>query len=450
MQKDKFLVKINESFIQALGIKCDFNNVIKAIHKQELSLFSQHLESNLSFFEEINSLIDKMMNIVYHPHFQTTTNEVVLRSEISLSLNQESFIKTTNDPSLWKQKPNKEMYPEYVHSIEHIDTLNIYENRALIYVYEQILAFLENYKRQTITQNSSIQEFYKQKGLVFAKHNIVDDLLKNKKRIAEFIQGDEEKIAETNTFLKVYKKAKRIKLTSFYKLLHHEKIALPLMPTNILIHDLNYNSIYRFYKKYLVVKTEKDGTTYEELANYIFIRLIDDLITSKYKFNKFSKIKINQLILHPTKPFVCRKDGFRYSIDYQFPNIDVCVSYNKSALAFHRLTIRDKLSNYSFIDDRDINTFYITLNNECDQYFNVVDININKQNNDDHIFDNLFKSMRVNIPYKNDKVERCPVCGGMRLQKDKNYYYCDNCGSKLAKLKIKSKPSLWIQSLWRY
>ncbi len=450
MSKDKFLVQLNDELINIINNKKGFDAVFKALKKKQLALFSEQFESNALFFKEINLLIDKMMNVIHNPHFQSIDEEVVLRSELSKSLTSEQFNKTVIDASLWKRKRSGVMQPEYVHSSEHIDTINIYENIALIYVYLEMMNYLENYKQESLAINNSIQEFYKQKGLVFAKYNIIDDLYKNSKEIAKFIQKDEQKVEEFDLFLKVYKKAKRIKQTSFYKVLQNKKIRLPLMPTNILIHDPNYNAIYRFYKKYMMISSKDDGTTYEELGNYVLLRLINDLTSTGYKFNKLPNVKMHNNLFNFIRPIVCRKDGFRYSISYSYPNIDVIVSYNKAAYSHHTINIRDRLTNYVFNENKDVNTFYVTLDNQCGHYYNIINLSIKKDGLEMNIFDSVFKSMRMHIPFEQDKLFRCPVCGSLRLENEKSHYYCEDCGSKMVKTKIKSKPSLWIQSLWRY
>ena len=55
---------------------------------------SYHFEEEMKRLEELKTVSDKILSIVYNPHIKVETNEIVQRSELSGKLSHESFSDT--------------------------------------------------------------------------------------------------------------------------------------------------------------------------------------------------------------------------------------------------------------------------------------------------------------------------------------------------------------------
>ena len=70
-----------------------------------------HFEEEMKRLEELKTVSDKILSIVYNPHIKVETNEIIQRSELAGKLSHDSFSDTMRDPKLWKEK-NGKMVPE--------------------------------------------------------------------------------------------------------------------------------------------------------------------------------------------------------------------------------------------------------------------------------------------------------------------------------------------------
>ena len=123
-----------------------FGDVYKALKNNRIKFNDKYdFEETKKKLEEFNKVLDKVISIIYAPHIEVSTSEIVLRSEQAGRLSRESFFDTTRDTKLWKRK-NHELTPEYVHTKENIDTIDNYENRFISLLLLMNIRFLIHLK----------------------------------------------------------------------------------------------------------------------------------------------------------------------------------------------------------------------------------------------------------------------------------------------------------------
>ena len=183
------------------------------------------------------------------------------------------------------------MAPEYVYSIETDDTKDIYENRFVKYVFKMIENYLAKYIESDTYINKSIKQYYKVSSFEFSKINIIDDIYENED-LFKYLNRTSSNVEETNMLTKAINKSKRIRFTSFYKGVDDSKLTFPIIPTNILLHDINYNKVFKFYKHYFSTSSYKSGI-YEEFNTYVIFRLFNSLINNRYKVSKEASMEFN-------------------------------------------------------------------------------------------------------------------------------------------------------------
>ena len=172
-----------------------------------------HFEEEMKRLEELKTVSDKILSIVYNPHIKVETNEIIQRSELAGKLSHDSFSDTMRDPKLWKEKSGK-MVPEYVHTVETIDSIDTYENRfisLLIYeINDDIEATLDNLTPMV----ESLEEHYQNNQFTFGSYSPMRDRRKKTYPYASFfLKGNGSKEELLSLARKIKRRSKNLKGT---------------------------------------------------------------------------------------------------------------------------------------------------------------------------------------------------------------------------------------------
>ena len=434
MDKNQFVIKFDQIVKSKLNKTSSFNDVKKLINEGEITLFQNEEVSSYSYLKEVNSILDRILNIIYSPHILVKNEEVILRSELAKPLIQEAFMKTISSPSLWKKK-GEEMSPEYVYSSETDDTKDIYENRFIKYVFKMIENYLTKYIESDTFINKSIKQYYKVSSFEFSKINIIDDIINNKE-LFDYLNKTRSNVEETNQLTKAINKVKRIKYTSFYKEIDETKLTFPIIPTNILLHDLNYNKVFKFYKHYFSSSESYKSGEYEEFNTYVVFRLFSTLINNKYKVSKDASIEFTNGSLKLDN-FNFSKDGFTYVLTKKQNKLTFEVSYLDEQETYEVL-LEERMR---YVEDD--STLVITLKSLLD-YSSSIELSLVDNSKD--LLETMLKSMRLVIEKEDPSL--CPVCGNTHVEV-KDSFYCPNCHSKYVVIDKDHIKKIWIKRLWR-
>ena len=80
-------------------------------------------KTDIEFFDDISFVLSVITSIVSNPHISNKYEEVILRAELAPAINNEMFLQTIKDPTLWKED-GLDMIPEYVCYHQNIDELH--------------------------------------------------------------------------------------------------------------------------------------------------------------------------------------------------------------------------------------------------------------------------------------------------------------------------------------
>ncbi len=410
-------------------------------------------------FEELKMVTDKIVSIVYNPAFHTEKSEIILRSELSGKLSHESFSDTMRDPSLWKEKRG-EMVPEYVHTIENIDTIDIYENRFIALLINEINDTLETIIDDITPMVESIGEHYQNNLFTFGPYSPLRNMRQKEYPYSPFLlKGNEEKEELYSLLLRIRKRVKHLKDTEFYKITSKHPISHSIKPTNILIHD----KLYSYCFKYYMANMRKEGNEEKRREilyyNYFFISLLRSLKEMKYlkkkEMPKLSFDNEDRLHFSPFKmkylpfSFLIKEDSERLGV-----YVDVVLHYDdKDEKSSYYLFTKEKYSeknSSSFVsikdEKNDSKVILITCNNLLKEYDSVLTLSY-RRNRNKALLGDLLSSFNILIDANRDLYsEMCPVCGKNKTIFNGKEYLCQNCHSEYTMDKYSNKTLLWIKS----
>lgn len=410
-------------------------------------------------FEELKTVTDKIVSIVYNPAFHTEKSEIILRSELSGKLSHESFSDTMRDPSLWKEKRG-EMVPEYVHTVENIDTIDIYENRFIALLINEINDNLETIIDDITPMVESIGEHYQNNLFTFGPYSPLRNMRQKEYPYSPFLlKGNEEKEELYSLLLRIRKRVKHLKDTEFYKITSKHPISHSIKPTNILIHD----KLYSYCFKYYMANMRKEGNEEKRREilyyNYFLVSLLRSLKEMKYlkkkEMPKLSFDNEDRLHFSPFKmkylpfSFLIKEDSERLGI-----YIDVILHYdNKDEKSSYYLFTKEKYgekNSSSFVslkeEKNDSKVILVTCNNLLKEYDSVLTLSY-RRNRNKALLGDLLSSFNILIDANRELYsEMCPVCGKNKTIFNGQEYLCQNCHSEYTMDKYSNKTLLWIKS----
>lgn len=436
MKEINYYAKLNDELTSYLSNCVSLTTFEELLNDDKIHLTNSTNSLLNSYIKDINYLFDVILSIASSPHYLNSPETLLIRSEQSYQIDNEDYINTLRDSSLWKRK-GQNLAPEYVYSKSSKEDIITYENKFVIYVFNLLMQEINKFYKDNPLGNS-LENLYKQEQITFSENSLVNDITENNKNISALLSDDNQ---DNQLINKVYAKGKRIEQTSFYKLLSKETISLPIIPTNILLHDQKYYYLYRFYRTNL--KRNNDDSMF---VNYVTLKILETLIENKYRFNKTSSLTFSDNQIQITD-LICSKDGFTYKFNkddnYLYLDVKTGTSYSKNLII-----IKEELDEAIF-EEFD-NVFYICQINKSKQNKNVLEIDVLSKKDSRVSLDDIFLSLRLTV--KGSLSKKCPICGKLSLKEDKRFdqgnFFCPNCNSSLALINKGQAKLIWLKSLW--
>ncbi len=407
---------------------------------------------------ELKNVVDKIVSIVYKPMFHTDNNRVVLRSELAGKLPYDLFTDTLKEPQFWKQK-GKEMAPEYAYAYEHVDNIDIYENRFISHLIDEIDDEISRALDNMASLSESLDEHYQNNQLLFGKYSF----LRNIQRMSYPYTSFSLKSGKANKEIfalakKVKKTIKNLRGTNFYQVTSKHPSSSYYKPTNILIHDKLYSYCYRYYCANYK-KSEGDNRKEDILYfNYFFVSFLSYLKGKKYlKSKNMPKVSFDEEGMLIFSPFKIVQSPFAFSIKENKEdvglNIEVTLSFDEHTESSSLYLLpREKITSktLSSIDPikKKVNSkmVLVTENNLLSHYDSILTYSHYKKGNT-KLLDDLFSLMTILIYTDDDShASLCPVCGKNKIIFNGKRYLCQDCHSEYVSHNINGDPLLWITS----
>lgn len=418
-----------------------------------------HFDEEKSKLDDLKKVSDKILSILYHPAFHAETSEVILRSELSGKLSHESFSDTMQDPKFWKEK-NSRMVPEYVHTVETVDSIDIYENRFVSLLIDEINDDIDTSLDDMTPMVESFSEHYQNNQFTFGTYSPLRDMRKKYYPYTSFIlKGNGSKEELYATAKRIKRRMKNMRGTEFYKITSKHEISHSIRPTNILIHDKLYSYCYRYYVSHYRSKDMEERKKQILYFNYFFISFLHllkkrELIKEENMpilvFDKEDMVSFSSFsVEHYPFTLTFKEDKKNVAL-----LVDVTLHYGKRDISStYYLLCRDKYSekNASSIcsirdENLDKRFILITLNNILKDYNSILTFSYRREKNE-MLLDDLLSSMTILIDANKEFYTGfCPVCGKNEIRFDGEKYICQNCHSEYVMDKIDDDTLLWIQS----
>ena len=174
--REEYLIELTKKIVRYNRYSEPFSALYSRIKDGKFKLNKAYdFVSTLNREKELKVVVDKIISIIFKPQIKSITNEVILRSELSGSISTDSFIKTTRDSQLWKRK-NDKLTPEFVYSVENVDTIDTYENRFISLLVDEIHDELKAMILHLTPLMETLEDLYQNNGLGFGKVSLVNDL----------------------------------------------------------------------------------------------------------------------------------------------------------------------------------------------------------------------------------------------------------------------------------
>ncbi len=473
-EKGNYLIKFNNKVKRALKQSDSFTYFYDYILNSNLKFITKYIYADtISRVDELKKVINKISSIISKPHIQSVDNEIILRSELASKISNESFFSTLKDSRLWKYKDNKPT-PEYVYSIEHIDSLKTYENRFIRLLIDSLEEEILNILGTLFPLVETIEEHFEMSGVSYGEYSIFKDFnslnypyegIFNKKSSSTYTLFKEVK--------KLEKRIKQIKNTEFYKV-NSTYIDKNILPTNILIHDELYSYCYKFYKMNYLIEDKDEEYLNSYYYNYVFasfIYYLSQLNIAKTTQSNKAKIyfdKDNRIRFTPISfkrglfSYFIKEDESRFGFNIETRLIENAIRVNtnvdESKIArysiltsyLYNLNNKDKIKEEMNESNKiNNNTILFTMNNTVGNFNSVLALSVYNKNHD-LLFKNLVSSL--SMLFKVDEVvyeHKCPVCGSKNIMNDGYSYYCEDCLSTYSLLNVNSDNVMWIKSFRR-
>lgn len=414
------------------------------------------------FINDAKRTIEILQAIFRKPHVSIKDEEAVLRSGIAPALDNQSFLKTMEDASLWKRKDGK-MTPEHVHVNLVTDTFILYENIFVCKVLDFISTELDNLYKIYERRAGSIDNKFETSDVTYSKHGFIARLDKYGYPYSDVLSDPfSNTYLRTKTVSSLIKKCTLLKTTAFYKEVSLAKARRKeIVMTNILLKDRRYFLCYKFFKQYLATKSESEYLqTYKD---YIFLRMIRDL-RDDYTFAPRSynvsisyqnKIKVNSKIILYNKLFnyYLEKvdDGFIVNVKFKNDESEMTKHFilpvlevNKENVKAVKTLVNDKY------DEGYESVIVLTLRNNTRERHNIVCVSFNRDDDRIDALRNIFKS--YSLIFSGDASlyeELCPKCGRKGVRKKEDTYICPSCASKYKHILVEDKTCIWLKCLGR-
>ncbi|MDY2914274.1 MAG: hypothetical protein SOV58_06650 [Candidatus Enteromonas sp.] len=400
-------------------------------HKGLSFLDESPYEDALRELQSIKQVLDKILSICYRPHIEASVLEVVKRSELAGKLSAESTERTLRDPKLWKEKEGR-MSPEYVHSVETVDSLLTYENRFLAFYIDLLEGDLEAILFEINPLMDSFLERYGQTGLSFGEFSFARDIRRQKEKRLRYplvrLRGRDEAFGLAKRLLR---KVKHLQETELYAAGSSHPLTLPIVPNNVLLHDPKYGYCYKSY-----ASRKNDPSLGHEEAFYVYaVASLLKVLPSPKCSGKAQKTKDGWSFPEVTFSI----PPFRYSLSFDVPGRTIefdCRFLNGEQTLEERkallLPVR-KLEMQGYLQKKNSyasypgETIFLTLDNRVCSASRIAMLSCFKKGNDDILLD-LIYSLGMAMEVDQEAFSsRCPLCGSDQIRFDGKHYHCLAC-----------------------
>ncbi len=425
-------------------------------------------DEQISHLEEIREASEKVMAILAKPHIKVSTKEVVIRSELSGALSHDSFSETLKDPKLWKMK-NGKMSPEYVHTVENIDTIVTYENKFISMFIDELSEDVETTLSDVAPLVESLQEHFERTDKTFGQKSMFKGFAKSKAPYTPFMISKEEEDRERLMILakKLEKRLKNLKGTEFYKLTSDKKFNRSVIPTNVLIHDPRYNFCFKMHVASYGKKSNEDEMNNQLYYNYVIASFAKYFVSNPlFVADSNPSLSLNEKDRIDLQSLRIRKDNFSFSfrLDEENQGIECKVFYmggkrknvekRKASyylLVSHSYTEKNQkaidaiLSSKAGYDD----ALLITARNAVKKFSDVVNLSYYKDDGGTLIKNVLASMMMLFESPIGLYHDRCPFCGSEDITFTGENYLCGHCGSAYSIFPQYNRDLVWLTSIGR-
>lgn len=454
-----FLIEFTSSFKDLVVSK-------KSFFTSGLNLLAYSTNYNIdeekSKLDKINDVLNKIIAIIYNPYFHIEESEVIKRSELSGKLDHQSFQDTLNDPKLWKQKGNL-MFPEYVHTKQTVDSIDIYENRFICLLINQLEQQIIEFEEDVSFLVESFQDHYQTRQFTFGTYSMIRNIQRKKYPYNPFVLTNNDSSNELSLLCKKIKtKIKNIKQTNFYSICSKKAISNLVKPTNILIHEKLYSYCYKYYMTYYKNENKDENIKQIYYYNYFFVFLLYYLKNKKLlKRKNTPKIKFDENEMINFSEFEIDYYHFKFIFTQDKENLGINVKVklildNKEYSSDYYLMCVNK---YTLKNEEDVkrikssfedkNFLLITGNNIVKDYNNVLTFSYknNKRSRNEKLLDDLFSYFTILIKADKELYSKiCPVCGQTQIHYISDKYVCLECNSEYVIDMIDKTNMLWVKS----
>ena len=472
-KKKEYLIELTNKINRTIKHSSSFTYVYETLSLDKFKLnVKYNYDETIKRCIELKNLLNKITSIVFKPHIKASTNEVILRSEFASSLSNQSFNDTLKDSKLWKNK-NGVMTPEYVHSLEFIDSIDTYENRFISLLITLIEDEVEYMLSNIFPLVESIEEHFEVNGITYGEHSLFKEFSRLDYPYNDVFKKEKGNPNKVYTLVRMLlKRVKQLKNTEFFKITH-KYIDKNIIPTNILIHDELYSYCFRFYKaNYLnVVTLSSMNEYYYNYCLLCFFKYLSSLNIAKTAKSNNATLRVDASNRLRFDDISFKKGMFSYLIKEDQENLGFFMEVRliEKAIRTNTKVGEERIARYYFLTSKTYskenevsinkeienkklefnNVILLTQNNIVRNFSSVLTLSIYKDNHD-LLFKNLLSSL--SMLFKTDTMifeAKCPVCGSSDLTYDGFTYKCSKCGSTYSLLNIDNEDILWVKSFRR-
>lgn len=450
-----FLINFTDTVKKEIG-----KGPIGFYHTLDLLSYTEpyHFDEEKNRLDDLKNVADKILSILYHPHIHATTSEIVQRSELSGKLSHDSFSDTMRDPRLWKEK-GQTMVPEYVHTVETTDDIDIYENRFISLLIDELDEDISSSIEDMTPMVESLGEHYQSNLFTFGKYSPLRDMRNRYYPYSSFVlKGNGSKEELYSQAKKLKRRIRNMKGSEFYRLTSKHAISKAVRPTNILIHDSLYSYCYKYYISHYKTGDMEERKRQILYFNYFFISFLHLLKKRKLlKEEEMINLSVSEegMIIFSTFsidhfPFTLTFEedkanlALMISVTLHYDSKDHTASYY--LLTRERYTEKNKNNIRAIQQEKEGKFILVTGNNLVKEYDSVLTFSYHKEKNEE-LLDDLLSSLTIMIQANKDVYSGlCPVCGKNHIHFDGNCYVCEECHTSYVMDNIDSDNLLWILS----
>ena len=339
--------------------------------------------------------------------FSNKREEIIVRSGEAQSLTEEGFQKTLQDASIWKDKGNREIVPEYLYHHAYEDELKIYENIFVVHMINELSFAFDHYSALYVSLLK-----------VLDKNN--DELVKHDSALENAMRSVSKLIRRMN----------QIKDSEFYRVVSRAKNKPKVFyPTNILVRDRLYNILYKFYKKMYVYENKQDID--EGLYQFYFITILSALKEKGFKVTGKSKLLSDDNIVLPDQ--IKASNEFNLVIDLNKEQHSFMFTYQDEDAESKHLLIVTSDSTFQdtkiICDESATTTEYLSLWHLGESNGRTIKLLNETLLNEKELVEKFIESHHHRVEGSERLYSTyCPSCKSRNIYVNNGFYICPDCG----------------------